>query len=125
MSRYLDRLKSENRLLDELPKLPKPQKALGSFDSGPDRCFQKNAAADLGDLYALIGQALAEIERAGHPWTGWRRSLTDEQRRSLQALEAKIDEATLAGNWQQLESVLEAYRKSTLSKPGSTEWPRP
>lgn len=97
MSGYLARLKSEKRLLDELPKLPKDQKRLDrplpkakkvtfdSFGSGPDRRFQKNDDADLGDLYALIGQALAEIEWAGHPWTGWRRSLTDEQRRSLRA----------------------------------------
>ena len=70
-----------------------------------------------GDLHRLIGETLAEIDRQGRPWTGWRKSLTQEQRQRLKALEQEIDRAALAEDRRRLESALEAYRKFTLSRP--------
>ena len=66
------------------------------------------------DPFALIGETLAEIDRQGRPWTGWRKSLTDDQRQRLKTLEAEIDKAALTGDRQRLETALEAYRDFVL-----------
>jgi hypothetical protein len=122
MSSYLARLKSEKRLHDELPKLPKGQKRpdsvlpkppkahFDSFDSGPCRRFQKNDEADPGTLHRLIDEALHEIDQVRPDWTGWRRSLTPEQRDRLRDLEAEIDLAALAGDRRRLERALASYQ---------------
>jgi len=122
MSSYLARLKSEKRLHDELPKLPKGQNRLDdelpklpkapfdSFDSDPCSRFQKNDDPDPGDLHRMIGETLLEIDRRGRPWTGWRKSRTPEQLVRLKALESEIDLAALAGDRRRLERALASYR---------------
>lgn len=66
------------------------------------------------DLHRLIGETLAEIDRAGRPWTGWRRSLTDEQKKRLKDLEREIDQACLAGDRDGLTEALNQYAVATV-----------
>ena len=133
MSSYLARLKSEKRLHDELPKLPKGQKRpdsvlpkppkapFDSFDSGPCRRFQKNDEADPGTLHRLIDEALHEINAARPDWNGWRKSLTQEQRDRLRELEAEIDRACLAGDRRRLERALGNYKTEILKTGDLTD----
>lgn len=73
------------------------------------------------DLFTLIGEALAEIDRAGRPWTGWRKSLTAEHCRMLKEAEAEIDRACLAADRAGVLAGLEQYRKLTIDhKAGGT-----
>lgn len=66
------------------------------------------------DLFTLIGETLAEIDRAGRPWTGWRRSLTAEHCRSLKEAERDIDRAVLVGDRAAAVAGLERYKELTL-----------
>ena len=67
------------------------------------------------DLFTLIGETLAEIDRAGRPWTGWRKSLTQEQWDRLKALECEIDTACLADDRAGVLAGLERYRQLTIT----------
>lgn len=73
------------------------------------------------DLFALVGEALAEIDRAGRPWTGWRRSLTAEHCRMLKEAKTRIDRAVLVGDRAGVLAGLAQYRKLTIDhKAGGT-----
>ena len=67
------------------------------------------------DLFTLIGETLEAIDRAGRPWTGWRRALTAEHRQTLKAAEAEIDRATLANDRAGVLAGLERYRQLTIT----------
>ncbi len=72
-------------------------------------------------LHHLIGETLAEIDRRGRPWTGWRKSLTAEHQQALKAVEAEIDRACLAADRAGVLAGLEQYRKLTIDhKAGGT-----
>lgn len=66
------------------------------------------------DLHRLIGEALAEIDAAGRPWTGWRKNLTPEAREHLLRIEAQIDAACLASDLRGVVAALAEYRNKTL-----------
>lgn len=68
------------------------------------------------DLHRLIGETIAEIDRRGRPWTGWRKSLTPEQRDRLRDLEADIDRAALAGDRRRLERALVNFKTEILQR---------
>ena len=97
------------------PPEPPPIKPLKPLK--PTEGILKNDDPAPPDLFTLIGETLAEIDRRGRHWTSWRKSLTQEQRQRLKALEREIDRAALAEDRRRLESALEAYRKFTLSRP--------
>lgn len=84
----------------------------------PEGILKTDEPATPGDLHRLIGETLAEIDRRGRPWTGWRKSLTEEQRETLLAIEKEIDAATLEGDRQRLMTALEAYRDFVLPRRG-------
>jgi hypothetical protein len=104
---YLARLKkTEKTPPHELPKLPKPP--FDSFDSTPSGHISKNAGGT--DVHRLIADTLAQIDQARPDWSGWRESLTPEQRKQGQQIEARIDTATLAGDRPALLQALSDYR---------------
>lgn len=74
------------------------------------------------DLFTLIGETLAEIDRRGRPWTGWRQSLTTEHKRMLKEVEAEIDRAALADDRAAAVAGLERYRKLTIDHKENTKY---
>lgn len=115
MSSYLARLKSEKRLLDVLPKPPKAP--FDSKDSTEGRHFRENdTPATPEELHLLLGKALALIDLGGRPWSGWRRSLSEEQRQQLRRVEEKIDMAVLSIDRPGLLEALDEYRRLTLKE---------
>jgi hypothetical protein len=74
------------------------------------------------NLHRLIGETLAEIDRAGRPWTGWRKSLTAEHRQTLKAAEAEIDRACLADDRAGVLAGLAQYRKLTIDHKENTKY---
>lgn len=71
---------------------------------------EKKLEVDPGDLHRMIDRTLLEIDQARPDWTGWRRSLTPEQRDRMRDLEAEIDLAALAGDRRRLERALASYQ---------------
>jgi hypothetical protein len=69
----------------------------------------------LTDLEKLIGETLAEIDRAGRPWSSWRKSLTPEQRQSVREAEQGIDSTFAALDRQGLMSALDNYSHLLLT----------
>lgn len=115
MSSYLARLKSEKRLPDVLPKPPKAPS--DSKDSTEGRHFRENdAPATPEELHLLLGRTLGEIDRGGRPWDGWRRSLTEEQRQQLRAVETRIDVSVLSLDRPGLVAALDEYKRLTLNE---------
>lgn len=74
------------------------------------------------DLFTLIGETLEAIDRAGRPWTGWRKSLTAEHCRKLKEVEAEIDRACLAADRAGVLAGLEQYRKLTIDHKENTKY---
>jgi len=70
------------------------------------------------DLFALIGETLAEIDRQGWSWDGWLDRLTDKQRQQLKAMEHEVDKAARGCDRPRLERALGAYRELALHERG-------
>jgi hypothetical protein len=80
--------------------------------------LKNNEAATPAKLFNLICETLAEIDRTGRPWDGWRESLTEEQRRRIKHVEREIDRACLAGDHAGLVAAIETYRRLLFAKVG-------
>lgn len=105
----VDRLGGKVRPADPVPQFPNP------YIGRETGALKKNVEiSDPDTLHRLIGETLAEINATKPDWTGWRRSLTPEQRDRLRDLEAEIDAAALAGDRRRLERALENYKTEIL-----------
>jgi hypothetical protein len=111
MSKYLDRLKSEQQHPGELQKVQKAPSC--SFCSTERRHITEKTPPTMQELSRLIGETLSEIDAAGD-WTGWQESLTPRERQQLGGIKAKIDRLCLAQDRPGLLVALAEYRNLCL-----------
>lgn len=72
--------------------------------------IDQSANLSHASLTSCVGQTIAEIDRAGRPWSGFHSSLSPGERQRLRELEGRIDEAILALDLGTLMQALNEYR---------------
>lgn len=80
------------------------------FDIPPDLLPKLGGLVEPLDVFKMIGEALAEIDRQGRPWTGFHGALTAADRRALRDAEAAVDAAALAGDYDGMTLALDSYK---------------
>jgi len=107
----VDRMGGKVRPVDPVPRFPTP------YIGRETGALKKNVEiSDPGDLHHLIDATLLEIDATRPNWSGWRQSLTTEQRDRLRDLESEIDLASLAGDRRRLTAALAKYKTETLKR---------
>lgn len=87
------------------------------FDITPAMLPKLEGLVEPLDLYRMVGEALAEVDRYGRPWPA--RFLVDmpaTDRDRLRELEAAIDQSVLTGDTLTLPSLLTEWRALLLRR---------
>lgn len=81
--------------------------------------IKRNPPANEEELLDMVRVAYAELD-ALRDWTGWRKSLTEEQRRRIVAIETRIDATYAALDRKTLTMTLSDYKAAHVTVTANT-----